>query len=126
MNAYSRLCWWLINACKARGFSAHPFKEKVIAMTFCYDIHSRVVGRKGNTVELLRHQLYSEDSKLALTIFQMLIDPDSYIPKIGQPFSSWSTPQTEYEFDHQGSFKEIKPGVYHYDGAETKLSYKRI
>ena len=95
-------------------------------MTLCYGVHSRMIGKKRNTVKLLRHQLYSKHSKLALTVFQMLIDPDSYIPQISQPFASWSTPQTEYEFDHQGSFKVIKPGVYHYDGAETKLSYRRI
>jgi len=64
-----------------------------------------------------------QDSKLALAVFQMLVDPITYEPKIGEPFSSWSTPQTEYEFDHEGAFKEIQLGLYHYDGAESKLSY---
>ena len=126
MDAYSRLYWWLINARKAKGFAAHPFKDKVTAMTLRYGVQSREIGKRGNTAILLQQQLFSKDSKLALTIFMMLIDPDSYVPQIGQPFASWRTAQTEYEFDHQGSFKEVKPDLHHYDGAEIDPKQRLI
>jgi hypothetical protein len=73
---------------------------------------------------LVARKLMHEDSQLALTVFLMLVNPSRYEPKVGTPFSMWSTPQTAYEFDHQGAFKEIEPGLYHYDGAESKLSYE--
>jgi len=68
-------------------------------------------------------QLIQKDSKLALGILLMLIDPDIFEPPIGKEFSGWNTPQTEYDFDHAGAFTELETDMYHYSGGETKFGY---
>ena len=92
MNAYRRLYWWLINARKAKGFSAHPFKEKVVAMTLCYGVHSRMIGKKRNTVKLLRHQLYSKEARPDCF-------PDAYRPRLVYPPNQSTLRILEYVAD---------------------------
>ena len=125
MDAYRRLGRWATCAKEAKGFSSHPYKDKVTEMLVRYQYHERLMLKKDIITfrGLLARKLMHEDSKLALAVFLMLLDPSTYEPKVGTPFSEWSTPQTEYEFDHQGAFNEIEPRLYHYAGAESKLSF---
>ena len=126
MDAYRRLCWWTTCARQAKGFGSHPYKDKVTEMSVRFQYHENMMSAEEKNItfrSLVARKLMHEDSKLALTVFLMLVDPSTYEPKVGTPLSKWSTPQTEYEFDHQGAFKEIEPRLYHYDGAESKLSY---
>jgi len=125
MDAYSRMYWWLINARNAKGFKTDPWKEKATTLVLRYGYHSRT-ARERTTLgyrKWVTRQLIQKDSKLALGIFLMLIDPDTFEPPIGKDFSTWNTPQTEYEFDHAGAFTELESDVYHYSGAETKFGY---
>jgi len=72
---------------------------------------------------LTRQKLMQKDSKLVLACFLKLIDPDSYESKVEEHFSFRNWSQTNYEFDHEHTLKELQLNMYHYDKAETKFSY---
>jgi len=72
----------------------------------------------------IARKLLQEDSSLALVALQFLVNPADLKPKERKICrSEWSTPQTKFEWDHQGKFREIRDLLYLYDGAETKYTY---
>ena len=83
------------------------------------DTQDQVSVRKFITRKLLQ-----ADSSLALVALQFLVNPAALEPKDKKlSLSEWSTPQTKFEWDHQGNFREIRDRLYLYDGAETKYNY---
>jgi len=83
------------------------------------------VSADGEYVDLAISNLRS-NSKLALAAFWLCIQGGYYAPRDNASFNHWRWPPVNLEFDHQGDFRRVGSMRIHYEGGETKSSYKGL
>jgi len=93
-------------------------------MKFTQDVEAS--GRtQGDYVDLAISTLRSKP-KLALAAFWLCIQGGYYAPRENASFNHWRWPPVNLEFDHQGDFRRVGSMRIHYEGGETKSSYKGL
>ena len=70
----------------------------------------------------LHQTLLYNDQDVALAIFFLVIEPNTYKPDFTKDFKNWKTIPTKLEFDHKGRFEKVVTTLWKYEGAESKLS----
>jgi len=124
---YSKLQYWLDATEKTTDYKGSPY-QKYIGKALKSALHQHndlVAVPVEEKRKRIYHALLNHDQDVALAIFFLIIDPETYkLDLTKDDFSNWKTIPTKLEFDHKGRFEKVVRTFWKYEGASQSLLWQ--